>query len=282
MKKLSINFAGLVLFLVTFAPGMVVGMKELPELKSRVLGEYTPSLPQDVKKIIASKTLRVILDEAQDDPGMLMKVSINERERWLRRTNELNDNPTFWNVFFESEPKPDIRPIDMIILLIENGADPKTKNYMGNTVFSLLMNYFVNMAIPWVHDGVFRDNVGELGSTLKLLARRKVNFNQILDDEDSTTAAFKVLMRVLVSAHYIRSKRLTCYSLKENLKTAWSFIFLLKDLGVDFTTIKDAIHGKTACEMGQEFSEEAIIDDYSKKQLNILCSPPSKGWSFFK
>ncbi len=55
MKKYSVQLASLVLFFAIFAPGIAIGMEK-----------EIPSLPPDVRKIIANKTLRVILDEAEE------------------------------------------------------------------------------------------------------------------------------------------------------------------------------------------------------------------------
>lgn len=278
MKKYSVQLASLVLFFALFASGAVVGMeKELPESKRG--GEILPELLSDVKNFIATKTLRVMLDEAEDNPAMLMEVS---KEKKKKITNEMLNESKIWKVFgLGTSLESATRPIDMIIFLIENGADPNTKNYKGHTVLSLLIRCFIDEDIRMIAPEHFNKNVDFLRSKLKLLTKRNVNFNQIWAADDYSRTIAHVILKHVLSVVNTLSNNWSNYYSQENLKTTWSFIFLLKELGVDFTTIKDA-NGYTACELGQLYSQAYKIDDYSKKQLNILCSPPPKFWSFFK
>jgi len=226
MKKYSVRLASLVLFSAIFAPGMAIGETDLP------------SLPSDVKKIIANKTLRLILDEAEDNPGILMEPQIS----LSRSIKDIFASYSFlFGLFTDTTPL-----IDSIIFLIESGADPNTKSYKGNTVLHLLMNEpnFASMVVK-----------GKLGYLIKL----KLNLNE--KNADGETAASMLMKLVL----YERRSQL------------WDFIFWLKDLGLDFTTIKVKPRGfereATACEIGQRFIKKYNRGSYDIEMLNKLCLP---------
>src|SRR5437868_660753 len=85
MKKYNVQLAILVLFSALFAPGGVIGMDPTSLYELRRTGKEVPSLPSDVQKIIASKMLRVILDEAEDKPEMLLE----KQWRWPKNVKEV-------------------------------------------------------------------------------------------------------------------------------------------------------------------------------------------------
>ncbi len=299
MKKYNVQLASLVLFFAIFAPGVAVGMKELPgedifTPKFMGYGEDFPSLPPDVRRIIANKTLELMLDDAQDDPEVLMELGSGQQSLSEKVARYIT------SIFRQTHKTP---VIDFIILLIENGADPNTKNSAGNTVLRLLIMNFVstleripkidfsiggdaleewgNETRPHNHLGGFQFYLNALKVKIELLAKLKINLNEKINGE---TAAHIVIRSACELGYIVSSME---YGGKESLFNTgglitrvrgfdkmWAFIFELKKLGMDFTTIKDN-NERTACEFGRAFEEENRIGDYNREQLRKFCSAES-------
>jgi hypothetical protein len=245
MMKYSVQLASLVLFFATFASGVAIGMeKELP------------SLPQDVKKIIANKTLRVILDEAQDDPTMLL-------EKQWRGPKSIME--AIYSFGWSQEKAP---LIDTVLLLIQNGADVNTKNYEGNTILHLLLSAIhisgiipeartlTEMLTKRVEFSIARDR--KLDSIMDmvqpkieaLIAKYKININA--QNNKGNTIAHDIVNFIVKDELDILSKN---WSSAENwfLRNNRALILMLWlsnpfKGGLDFRTIKNH-NGKTACEI---------------------------------
>ena len=241
MKKLNIKFVGLVLFFVTFASGAAIGMEELPELEPYIPEELLiPSLPPDVKKIIASTTLRVILDDLED-------IDKRKKEGWLsmfvkdpRTPNTFEDR--IWRRY-RGERETVSTVMDMIMVLIENGADPNIKNYEGNTALHLIFKDIVHfykiapvekqgfLERGYAHKLTTEDIMRLLGvqSKIQFLVKHNIDVNATNNEGD--TAAHTLLR----NAPDI------------NREVLWSFTQFLKSVGADMTIKNNA--GLTPCEL---------------------------------
>lgn len=121
--------------LVTVSPGYfgqwkytwdwVVSYDLKEKIPVKILSEETTSLPSEIKTEIAHKTLRLILDEAEDNSLLLEK------------TDKFKE--MFSMLGLDASPKAKLKYIDLISMLLKNGANPKTKSYKGNTILHLLV-----------------------------------------------------------------------------------------------------------------------------------------------
>jgi hypothetical protein len=280
MKKL-IKIAVLILFFLT---GIAVGMKELPELEP-----YDPEavsiFPSDIKKIIAQKTLRLILDEAEENPEILFDKQWHESKSMMEAIT---------SVFIGLKEKAPV--IDMIILLIENGAEPNTKNYKGNNVLHLLITDFgkrtrkiqnlekkestisralylitygkddyseanAYLATPQGENFYYSNYLNALKAKIKFLSQHKINLNA--ENDRGVTAAHMLILLALIG---------------DSFDSMWSFIGWLKELGLDFTTVKTYVKDLgvpdsiTACEFGQILIErQQGLGHYKQNKFNELC-----------
>jgi len=218
--KNSVRLASLVLFLAIFAPGVVLGMKELPEQEPQILGEETlPQLPPDVRRIIANKTLRLILDEAEDKPEMLMEPQKNWSGTVLKLISSLTIGHAFYQKFLSTHGRTHL--IDFVILLIENGADPTIKNYKGDTVLDLLFAGFVQKVSGPRFQKIqqeevrtdYENYIEALKLKIDLLSKRKALYNENVPN-----------LLIMVALNHDLGP------------ITWSFFYWLKkSLGMDFT-----------------------------------------------
>jgi hypothetical protein len=266
MKKL-VKIALVMLFFLT---GIAVGMKELPELEPYD-PEAIPTLPSDVKKIIAQKALRVILDEVEDNPLMFIE------KQWRGPKSIMEAIYSFgW-----SQEKALL--IDTVILLIQNGANPNTKNYKGNTILHLLISTLctavltpleakaktieeansihdriqqlesiTNIALPgsWspiVEFYIKRDD--QLDAIADIVQPRiefllvKYGLNINAKNNDGDTIAHHIV-QCIVQSKPIDSDH--TWFISQN--RGHLFVAMLYGNGLDFKTIKNN-NGKTACEI---------------------------------
>ncbi len=244
MKKYSVQLASLVLFFAIFASGMVIGMeKKVPDDISeqeaawlRTVGirpeilwakkEDVPQLPADVQKVIWTKVLRLVLDDIQDNPQLLMSREKLEGFRGLL-ANYVTGESLEW---YKS---PD--NIDFIIKLIMAGADPNTKNYKGNNVLHLLI-----AGLPTSSE-LTKEFFDALKLKIYLLTRYKININA--QNGAKNTIAHE-LMKLYVKEDYLSSD-------------LYNLIGFLNILGLDMTSIKNDDQ-QTPIELGQKLVEAAI------------------------
>jgi hypothetical protein len=179
MKKYSVQLANLALFFAMIAPGVAIGMEN--DLSDWVLvdkEQRLPSLPPDIRKVIANKTLRLILDEADDKPEILMGLQTDLSESFIKSIAW-----TLTPSFMIEHPKTPV--IDTVIYLIVNGANPNTKNYKSRTVFHLLTLGFMEKLAKYDEGAVgvdyeyfAKDYLVNLKLKIKLLVGLKVNLNE--------------------------------------------------------------------------------------------------------
>jgi ankyrin repeat protein len=118
MNTYCVRLASVMLFFVTFVSSLVIGMEK-----------EVSFLPRDIQVVIADKTLRVILDEAEDNPELLMAPQWRAPKKIMEMTVPFSIKQETGSVN------------DMVILLIENGANPNTKNYKGKTIAHILSGW---------------------------------------------------------------------------------------------------------------------------------------------
>jgi len=289
MKINSVQLASLVLFLVSFTSGMA--------MEDWHLVENLPSLPSDVKKVIATKTLRLILDEAEDHPEQLMEPSDR-----LEDSFKSYITPKFLGGY----PKTPL--IDTIIFLMVNGADPNTKNYNGHTTFHLLMFEFLENLIgidSW-HTGLlivnpvkdFLEHVENLALKIKLLQKLGINLNEkfqlphilrnwpsVWNRNHSFFAREEVFGKFNVGGPVDKGEMTMAYALLFSLlpifgrqfrygiipESIWSFLALLRDLGMNFN--EKLGFKRSPCEWIQDFisKHKDKIDQDDVNQFNEFC-----------
>ena len=252
-----IKLASLALFFAIFASGVAVGM-EIPSglggmaeeqenwlhTEGReVLEGSMPSLPSDVKKLILTQLLRLVLDEAEDNPSMLMS-----REKLNFFMGILAKYVTGGAL----ESYTSTNNIDFIIKLIAAGADPNVKSYKGNTVLHLLMPL----------EGMKDTEREFLLMKIKILLKYGLNLNA--KNGAGNTVAHEFIQQYVKEYQYIREWK--------NLK----LMSFLAHLGLNFTTIKNNI-GQTPIELGQALIESRINE--SDNSLDII--PLMNAWMAF-
>jgi hypothetical protein len=132
MKNIQLISFFISIILATGLMSMEKKLQELPERASQVLGEDAlPHLPPDIQRMILTKLLRLILDELENDPQLLLS-----RERVDVYRGILGK---YFNNKSSIERYQSDNNIDFIITLIAAGADPNIKNYKGNNVLHLLI-----------------------------------------------------------------------------------------------------------------------------------------------
>lgn len=281
MNEYKTKLTSLILFLTIFAHGILISMeKELPEEEPRTIGygpqlmghtgtADTPYLPADVQKIIANKTLRVILDRLQDNPTLLIKPYKEVRES----TGISGALEKLWYGEFEGK-KP---LIDAVMLLIYNRADSNTKNYEGNTALHLFLEALYAIASKstledkgWStsKSNFISEKWNELDSIAKVLLPRikflVKNYGANINAQNNlgNTIAHDManfLVKNITNDHLKNSE--------SNLSAGWfleennSFMLDLLEMGLDFKTIKNN-NGETACSI--LFS----IPDYLKTTID--------------
>ncbi len=247
-----------------------INTSDLEEKRHKTLSEKTTFLPLDVKKIIANNALRLILDEATNKPEILL------RKQW-RAPKGVIEMTTSLRGMLGIEKAP---LIDMIILLIENGADPNTKNYNGQTVVHLLIKDLVLNTERQLNEASakdrdlsdftleYKEKLNTLKVKLELLAKHKVNLNIMVNGffvaHDLIMFALKALR---FHSIYWGEERF-----RELSDSTWAFLSWLKELGMDFTTVKNHT-GVTACEYGWNLIKNLLFKKYQQDKLNELCSP---------
>lgn len=258
MKKNNVWLMSLVLFFAISASNAVISMEEeLPKKES-------PKLLPEIQKIIANKALRVILDAAEYELDLQKAVPID---------------------------------INKAILLIQNGANPNTKSYKGNTIVHLLIKGLSDKIYGWETYDKYGERVSEIDrpskadleefniylNKLKVLFKQldgfKMNLNAKMNN--GVTAAFELIDLVFTPHTYNYPQ-----TFFDNM---WNFIFWLQQLGMDFTTVKaevTSVYGQTdtftACEYGQYYITEQGGPDYIREpgseekyeeaKLKKLCS----------
>lgn len=252
MKKNNVQLASLILFSALFAPGVVVGMdptslyelrrtgKELPERAPQILSGEKPfdELPPDTRKIIANYTLRLILNEADNNSEMLMQ----KKEKSLSFMQMWELGP-----FARHFTMP---IIDFVILLIENGANPNIKSNQGNTVLHFLMGGLLVKVAYWQSsadenlDLEFETfhYVKNLMLKIELLMRHAINVNE--QDNNGNTIAHGWIQARLSTPFLLRKG-----SLVQSKEYMVEYTSYLMSKGVDFTTIKN-FEGLTPCQLG--------------------------------
>lgn len=217
MKKYSILLLSLVLFSVIFASGVAIGMeKELPVL------------PSDVKTIIANNVLRLILDEAEDNPQLLL--SREKLEGFKRLFVQYITGASL-------EKYASANNIDFIITLIAaNGADPNTKNYNGNTVLHLLIAALQKNSLD-------KEDLAVLESKIKLLMQQGLKINA--QNKEGNTVAHDLIKVYLQQ--------------ENNGHELYMLLKFLISLGLDLTTIENNKH-QTPIEFGR-----MLIESYLRK-----------------
>ncbi|HJZ23304.1 MAG TPA: hypothetical protein VJ201_02515 [Candidatus Babeliales bacterium] len=247
-----------------------VNASDLEEKRHKTLSEKTTSLPFDVKKIIANNALRLILREASYNPEILLKKQWRATESVTEAFTSITTPEVEGKRVIEKAPL-----IDTVILLIENGADPNTKIY-GNTVLHLLMCHFMKNTEMTLEEIIassffalfdFKKNLNTLKIKIELLAKHKVNINEA---SGITTPAHKLIWFVLKTTGPY--KGINSIEVIELFDSMWTFLSWLKELGMDFTTIKNHT-GVTACEYGWDLINSLMLGRYQQDKLNELCSP---------
>jgi hypothetical protein len=238
-------FTSFVLFFISFSSGIAVGMltdvypvgsniaeKEAQWLRTvgirpEIIGSKdVPRLPADVQSVIFTKVVRLILDEAEDNPALLL--SREEPENILNRLGRyVTGAPLEWYTSANN--------IDFIIKLIITGANPNTKSYKGNTILHLLI---ANLPHRW---GTINDQYIEpIALKIKLLFRYGININ-------AQNASGNTIAHELIKL-YVES---------ETYSSIYRLIQFLAVLGLDITSTKNNDQ-QTPVELGQTLVDSKI------------------------
>lgn len=222
MKKYHAQLVSLMLFFGMLTSGIAIGMeKELPEL------------PQDVKTIIANKTLRLILDEAEKNPQLLIS-----REKLAGFRRMLAQYVTGKSL----EKYASANNIDFIItLIVANGADPNTKSYNCNTVLHLLVAALEKNSLD-------KEYLAALESKIKLLINYGLNINA--QNNMGNTVAHDVIKAYLEK--------------EDNGYELYMLLKFLVSLGLDLLTIENNNH-QTPIEFGRK-----QIESYMRKTDDLF------------
>ncbi len=231
MKKYNVRLVSLILFTGIFSSNLAIGM-DLPELSPRVLGGEEPSfdLLPEIKKIIVTKVLRLVLDEVEDNPKLLLS-----REKLKSLTG----------IFIEHvlggqslERYASENNIDVIIRLLMLGADPNTKSYKGKTVLHLLI---ATLQGNWIN----RILIDALELKIQILSKY-ININ--VQNSEGNTIGHELIKLYVQKTSPANAE----------IDRIYDFIlFLFSALGLDMTIIKNN-NEQTPMDLGNELIISAI------------------------